>query len=433
LGVKKMIKGLRTLAIVALMLCLYVFSVSALNDVIDTVEIDGFTLNQGNSDNTLMNIQRGESFEVKFFLNSSVDVKDVEITAFISGYEFNNLEPMSATTKIFDMSANVTYVKRLTLRVPTAVEHGDYLLRVIVSDRNSGTQVLNYRLRLSEPRTGFEIEDVIFSPGTTVEAGRALLTTVRVENKGSRDEKSVKVSVAIPALGISAADFIDRIKRNDSETSEEMYMRIPVCAEPGNYRAIIEVKYNSLREAVYGEAIITVTDGDGCEAKSKVQGPETLIAVGSTSQTLVAGEQGALYPLTISNNGANAKAYSIVVDGVSEFAEVQINPISSFVLNGGDSQAVFVYLKPLTDAVSGQHVFAITVKSGNEVLKQIPMTANVQGVEEKSSMGLTDALEIGLVVLIILLIILVVVVGIKKLKKDDNNSDDEDLEGKTYY
>lgn len=426
-----MIKGLRTLAIVVLMLCLYVFSVSALDRVIESVEIDGVTLSDSGN---FLNVQRGDSFEVKFVLTSEVDLRDVEVTAFISGYEFNNLEPMSATTRIFDMDGNVTYVKRLSLRVPTAVEQDDYLLRVIVSDRNNPTEVKNYRLRLSAPRTGFEIEDVIFSPGTTVEAGRALLTTVRVENKGSREEKSVKVSISIPALGISAADFIDRVKRADSQTSEEMYMRIPVCAEPGNYRAIIEVKYNSLREAIYGEAIITVTDGDSCEVRKTPEGPETLIAVGSTSQTLVSGEKGALYPLTITNNAANAKAYSIVVDGISDFAEVQINPISSFVLNGGDSQAVFVYLKPLSDAVAGQHVFAITVKSGNEVLKQIPMTANVEGTEKDSSaMNLRDALEMGLVVLIVLLIILVVVVGIKKLKKDDKDSEDEDLEGKTYY
>lgn len=424
-----MIKGFKTIAIVALMLCLYVFSAAAANTV--TVEVDGEDVTVGATN--YLNVERGEMIDVDVKLVDELsNHTDVEVTAFISGYEFNNIEPMSDTSNIFDMEQNVRYKKTLSLRIPSEVDEDKYLLRVIVSDRNSATEVYEYKLKLDAPRHGFQIEDVVFSPGSVVEAGKALLTTVRVENMGDNDEESVKVSVAIPALGISASDFIDEVEHQDSETSEEMYMRIPVCAEAGNYRAVIEVRYNELRETVYEEAIITVTDGDACSAKAATQGPQTVIAVGTTSQDLVAGEQGALYPLTITNNGANAMAYSIVVEGTANFAEVEVNPVSSFVLNAGDSQAVFVYLKPVEKATSGQHVFTIAVKSGNDVLKQIPLTANVEN-DVKSGMSLTDALEIGLVVLIILLIVLVVVVGIKKLKKDDDMGDDEDIEGKTYY
>lgn len=426
-----MMKGLKTIAIVALMLCLYVFSATAdLSSVISEVEVNDEVLTEG--DTNYLSVDRGDVIDIEVKVNDTVDHENVEIMAFISGYEFNNIEPMSDTSSIFDMDNNTKYVKKLSLRIPTEVEEDQYKLRVVVSDRDSFTVIKNYKLKLDAPRHGFQIEDVVFSPGTVVEAGRALLTTVRIENMGDKEEDSVKVSVAIPALGISASDFIDEIKVDDSETSEEMYMRVPVCAEAGDYRAVIEVRYNELRESVYEEAIITVMDGDACSAKAANEGPQTIIAVGATSQDLVAGEQGALYPLTITNNGANAMAYNVVVEGTDDFAEVEVNPVSNFVLNGGDSQAVFVYLKPVEDATSGKNVFTISVKSGNDVLKQIPLTANVEG-DAKEGMSLTSALEIGLVVLIILLIVLVVVVGIKKLKKDDEDMDDEDIEGKTYY
>lgn len=427
-----MMKGFKTIAIIALMLCLYVFSATAALDV--SVEVDDEDVTVGATN--YLNIERGEVIDVEVKLNDALqNHTDMTVTAFISGYEFNNIEPMSDTSNIFDMEQNVRYKKTLSLRIPSEVDEDKYLLRIIVSDRNSKTEVFEYKLKLDAPRHGFQIEDVIFSPGSVVEAGRALLSTVRIENKGDDDEESVKVSVAIPALGISASDYIDEIEHEDSETSEEMYMRIPVCAEAGDYRAVIEVRYNELREAIYEEAIITITDGDACSAKNKVEGPQTVIAVGATSQDLVVGTQGALYPLTITNNGANAVAYNVVVEGTDAFAEVEVNPISSFVLNSGDSQAVFVYLKPIEDATSGQQVFTISVKSGETVLKQIPLTANVEGNDDSSSsMELKDALEIGLVVLIVLLIILVIVVGIKKLKKDDEDmDDDEDIEGKTYY
>ncbi|MCB9358688.1 hypothetical protein H6503_02035 [Candidatus Woesearchaeota archaeon] len=432
-------KGFKTIAIVALMLCAFLASALAvdLGSVLDvTTKIDGDIVSP--NEDVRKDFERGEIVDLKVNVISEIELEDVEITAIISGYEFNNIEPMSDTSSIFDMEPNVSYSKRLNVRIPVEVEEDNYKLRILVSNRYGQSVIYDYNLKLDSPRHGFQIEDVVFSPGTVVEAGRALLTTVRVENKGERDEDSVKVSVAIPELGVSASDFIDEIEFEDSETSEEMYMRIPVCAQPGDYQAVIEVRYNELREAVYENAIITVVESDACGAAMGQNEAQTTIALGATSQNLVPGEAGALYPLTITNNGNGAVAYSVSVEGTNDFASVQINPVSTFVLNGGDSQAVFVYLTPAEDAAEGQHVFTVSVNSGNEVLKQIPLTAVVEEGDGKSSssgsVNLRDALEVGLIVLVVLLIILAVVVGIKKLKEEQEDNDDEDdVEGKTYY
>lgn len=414
----------KTLAIVALMLCAFLASAFAVNlgSVIDvTTKIDGDDV----SPNEVIrkNFVRGDTVDIRLNLVSEIELKNVEITAMISGFEFNRFEPMSMTSDIFDMEPNVSYTKRLNIRIPVDVERDDYKLRILISDRFGQSVVYDYNLLLNAPRRGFQIEDIIFSPGTVVEAGRALLTTARIENKGQHDERSVKVSVAIPELGISAADFIDRVRSADSETSEEMYMRIPVCAQPGDYYAIVEVRYNGLREAIYEKFVITVVESDACVIGSDADADEvqTTIALGATSQDLVPGEAGALYPLTITNNGKSAVAYTVSVEGTNDFATVQINPVSTFILNGGQSQAVFLYLQPVADAVEGQHVFTVTVKSGNEVLQQIPLTAVVAKGDDKQTgagVNLRDALEVGLIILVVLLIILAVVVGIKKLKQD---------------
>jgi uncharacterized membrane protein len=431
-------KGLKTVFVIVMMLCLYAISASAANigDVLTLrTRIDGDDLLPDTF--TRVNFIRGDMVDVELRLNSSVDLKDVEVVGFISGYEFNHLEAMSDSVRIFDMRANVSYREDLSIRVPMNIDDDNYKLRIVISDRDSVTAVYEYNLRLDSPRHGFVIKDVVFSPSTVVEAGRALLTTARIENVGQRDQKSVKVTVAIPELGISASDFIDRVKYADSATSEEMYMRIPVCAEPGLYEAVLEVRYNDLREATYGKAVINVVESDACIVEldeKEEEKPRTIIALGSTSQNLVKGEAGALYPLTITNNGENAVAYTVSVEGIADFASVEINPVNTFILNGGDSQAVFIYLTPVETALVGQKVFTVDVKSGDELIKQIPLTANIEEGDVKTSgMNARDALEVGLIVLVVLLIVLAVIVGVKKLKKDEDAEDDEEVEGKTYY
>ena len=437
--------GFKTITLIVAMACLLVFSAAAdLNsDLSVELRIDNMLIHE-NEINRL-SYERGDVLDIRVMVwneESNVTYRDVEVMGFITGYEFNRMEPMSDTAAIFDIDPNVKYRRHLSIPIPTAVDEDDYKLRIVVSDRNSGTVVKEYALRLDAPRRGFEIMDVIFSPGVVVEAGRALLTTVRVENKGKMSEDSVKVSIAIPELGISASDFINRVRSQDSESTQEMYMRIPVCAPAGNYKAVIEVRYNNLREAMYEQAVITVVDSDSCpgvirDDKKPVDDtkPSTVISVGSTVQTLTAGEAPALYPLTVTNQGRNAVAYTVTVEGTSDFAQAEVNPVNTFVLNAGDSQAAYILLRPIADAAVGQRIFTVTVKAGDEVLKQIPLTAIVEESDRTApgALGVREALEIGLIVLVVLLIILAVVVGVKKLKKDDEDGDDDEVEGKTYY
>lgn len=388
--------------------------------------------------------ERGQEVTVEIKMASKDFLDSVEIQGSIFGYEFNNIEPMTDSTKVFDMDPNTTYFKKLKLYLPTEVEEDNYKLRLIVSDRYGTTLVKDYNLRIDSPRHGFQIEDVVFNPGNYIQAGRALLATVRVQNKGENTENSVKVTVAIPDLGVSDSDFIDQVEFEDSETSEEMFLRIPSCAEPGDYTAVIEVRYNELRESVTEEAVITVTKGDACDAllpEDTPATPKTVISVGATSQELTVGEAGVIYPLTVTNNGASSKTYTVSVQGAEDFATVQINPVSTFILGKDGSQAVYIYVTPLDNAAAGSRVFTVTVSDGEKVLKQVPLTANVVAGEKAPQASSADwgsvkrALEIGLIVLVVLLVIIGLIIGFNKLKGDDEDFDEEEdkEEGQTYY
>ncbi|MBS3125191.1 hypothetical protein J4211_02980 [Candidatus Woesearchaeota archaeon] len=230
---------------------------------LDSTDIFPFGFNQ-------LDLERNDEFTLKLELFSFQRARDVEVRAFVSGYEFNDVRPISAQIGPFDVDPNVTYVKRLTLHFPSDVDRDDYKLRVEVSDRNSFSQFYDYDLQISAPRHGMTIEDVTLNPGNTITAGQSLLTRVRIENKGQRDEKDVKVTMNIPGLNVGASDTIDKIDNDDQEETEEMLLRVPRCAQPGTYDMTLDVWYNKNHDRISGTSKVTVLENPACKEVAPV-------------------------------------------------------------------------------------------------------------------------------------------------------------------
>src|SRR5574341_1362769 len=207
-------------AIFALALFLTVIaSAAALPVTLDEVEVDDTILSE-NAVNRL-SLERGQEYEVRVRFTPSSDLDNAEVRVFISGYEFSDVEDIEDKTPVFDAQANVTYVKKLSITVPDDVDRDDYKLRVVISDRFGDERVANYNLLFDVPRNALKIDDVIFNPANAVRAGSALLTTVRVENKGEKQQNDVKVTVSIPGLGVSGSSYIDEIDDGDEEEQTE--------------------------------------------------------------------------------------------------------------------------------------------------------------------------------------------------------------------
>jgi uncharacterized membrane protein len=400
--------------------------------IIEKVEVEGTELDTAGT--TRLDVERGEDISVKIWLQSNVDLEDVEVEAFISGYEYNDKERMSDTTHIFDMDTNVTYVKKLKLTLPSKVEEDNYKLRIIVSDRDGEEVVQKYSLKIDVKRHLLTIKDVVLSPEGTVQAGRALLATVRVKNIGEKDEESVKVKISIPELGISASDYIDEIEADESESSEELYLRIPTCSDAGTYVLKADVEYDEGYETVSKEMAVDVAEGEACEAVAPTitpTTPQTIIGVGATTQDVTAGAGGVIYPLTITNAGATSRTYTIAVSGAEDWADVRISPSNTLIIDAGESKSVFVYVSAKDTASAGSHMFAVEVSSGGESLKEITLSANV-AVAKAPTSSLRRSLEVGLVVLVILLVILGLIIGFNKLKGSEEEEESAEA-GQTYY
>ena len=406
---------------------------AALPVTVNQVEVEGTTLIP--SDVTRLDLERGQQIDVRIELTATADVSNVEITGFISGYEYNDYERMSDTSHVFDMESGVKYVKTLKLTLPSRVDEDSYKLRLVITDRYDTETVLNYNLKIDVARHSLQITDVVFSPEQEVVAGRALLTTVRVKNVGEKDEESIKVKVSIPALGISASDYIDVIEAGDSTTSEELYMRIPEGTSEGDYVVDVTVEYDEGFESLSGKKTIHVSEPvcteDACKPASE-KGEKTVIAISTDTQQLVKGQGGSVYPIALTNEGKSTKTYVIKVEGTEGWATSRISPSNVVVLAPGESSTVFIYLSATDAASAGEHMFSVSISSADAVLKQLPMKANVIGAQSMifGWDKIKTALEIGFVILVVILVVLGLIIGFSKLREKE---EPEEVSGQTYY
>jgi uncharacterized membrane protein len=335
---------------------------------------------------------------------------------------------------VFDVEEDVTYVKRLYLNLPDRVDEDKYKLRLLLTDRDGDELIENYNLKIDVPRHHVKVRDVVFSPENQVTAGRALLTSVLVKNYGEKDEDSLKVMVSVPELGVSASDYIDELEADESILSEEIFMRIPESAAAGEYAVKVSVEYDEGYEVVTTQRTISVLAAEDREEPSDDDddGKKTVVTLSTEMQELVAGQGGAVYPVSLTNKGTSSKTFFVAVEGADEWATHRITPSNVVVVEGGETETLYVYVAAKEDASSGDKMFTLTISSADEVLKEIPLKASVEGRDSPvvSWERVKKALEIGFVVLVVVLVVLAIVVGLTLMRRKE---EPDELSGQTYY
>ena len=415
---------------ISVLLTIFLVSVLAIGMVsalpnVEYIKINGDEFIDGDQ----LEVERGDELDIRIKLSAGVNEKDIEIRAEVLGYEYSDHEPIFDRVHTFDLDANDTVYKDLTISLPYKMDKDYYDLRVTVGTRTGSSDENTFRLHLKGVKHSLIIRDVIFNPEPSVESGRALLTTVRIKNIGEKNEESIKVKVTIPELGLSASDYIDDLDDGESETSEELYIRIPECIEAKDYKVKITLEYDEGYEVVSTEKMITVT-GDVCAAEAPVE-KKTVITVGPETQDVAQGAS-VIYPLTISNAGNTARTYVVSIDGTETWSTVEVTPSNLVVLNAGESKAVYVSLTADDDATAGEHMFVLSVKSGDTMLKQVTLKADVTEEKPSGILNLKRGLEIGVIILVVLLVILGLIIGFNKLREKEEEPEESE-KGETYY
>ncbi|MBN1644635.1 hypothetical protein JW851_01165 [Candidatus Woesearchaeota archaeon] len=254
-------------ALSILLIILLATTAIALPIDINKVEIDGERVDDSE---VRLDVQRGQEVEIELTIIPTEDVEDIEIRAFISGYEYNDFDEIADSIGPISMDQGVKYRKTLRVTLPEDVEEDDYKLRLLLTNRNGDDVIVkNYQIKVDLPRHELKITDAIFHPGKNVKAGTALLGQIRVENVGEKDEEDVVVKIMIPELGVSATDYIDEIESGKQEETEELYLKIPESTEAGIYQAQIYVGYNGNHDKVLATSVINVEENERLQQKTE--------------------------------------------------------------------------------------------------------------------------------------------------------------------
>jgi len=418
------------------MLALSGLAAAAAEITFHDVKLDGDQLMSGT--NIIQDVEKGDELEVRVRLEANESLANVEVRVELAGYDHS--DRVSDVSDVFDMKANVAYTKKLSLDFPTRMDQDGYKLMIDIRNRDGQIDHQEFDLEIDAERNSLEIKDIILSPENEVKAGRSLLVSVRLKNRGELREEDVKIKVSIPELGISQSEYVDDIDAecsdnndndcDDSLTSEEIFLRIPSNAETGEYSVNVEVEYDDGDEEI-SETTYILVEGEETVADVEAETAKTVITVGADVQTATAGGAAVVYPITLTNQGTESKSYTVGADG--EWGTFTITPSNVVVLGAGESKAVYVYVTANDNAAAGEQMFSIEIVSGDKTLKQIPLKANVEADSSSSSFDkVKRGLEVGLVVLVVLLVILGLIIGFNKLKGSDDD-EDKDEEGQTYY
>ncbi len=388
--------------------------------------------------------ERGQDLEIKVEFVSYQSADDVQVMAFITGYHRGTKyrDQIFDITSTFDVKEDVSYEKVLNLRLPDdfKLSSGDELkLRIEISDKYSHSFIREYNLKVEAPENSVIIQDIVLDPADKVQAGRGLFANVRIKNMGDGSEESIKVTVAIPTLSLKATEYIDELESDEATTSEDMFLRIPACAEPGDYVVKATVEYADGDEVVTKQTTIQILEDETCQISTPSTGNDdkTVVTVPG-KQDVIKGTTGTVYPIILENNGVTDRAYQLSASGLDAWATYRFDPGALVLIKAGETQTAYLYVTPKEDAQTGEKVFMVTVETAGDK-KQIALTANIIEGQTQSPLGdvdlgsLRQGLTIGLIVLVVLLVVLGLVIGFNKLKGNENEKEPEEISGQTYY
>jgi uncharacterized membrane protein len=418
--------------IIAFFIGLLAINVNAVSNVnFNQIEVNGVDVTSGDT----VYAERGDNIEIRVEIKSTTPYQDVNIKAWLGGYEYSDVEDI---TSMFDIIQGVTYSKFLNLQLPDDMEASeDYKLHIeVYNDDDSKEVVVPVKLQVQETRHKISIQDVIIRPSTNIEAGKPLFISVRVENMGAKNEDDIRVSASIPELGISSRDYIDELvcEQEDidcddcknSASSNELFLRIPEDAKTGNYDVKIEVTYNRGHSTESKTEKIFVTGSKITEEKEA----EGIISIDTTTQTIEQGQEIA-YKLMFANLGDIKNIYSISISGTSSWADSRVEP-SFITVDPNTTGESYIYIKAKDNAQAGDHSFNVKVISDSNVIKETTLTTKIS--EKQFAFGdLRNVLITIGIILIVILIILVIILAVKKSSEGRSEPEQGMIEGQTYY
>ncbi|MCH8519823.1 MAG: hypothetical protein LAT82_03645 [Nanoarchaeota archaeon] len=388
---------------------------------ISSVEVNGARLNDFSS----LSVQNGGVVDITVSFIGQRDADNARFRADIQGYEQAILQD---STNLFRVRQGVASTQTLRINLPADMNsQREYILRVYGSNDLSGLTYKEYSLFVDTQRHRVDIVDLVMSPSTGVEPGQAVISNVRVNNRGQQNQGTVKVIVEVPELQIRAESYLTNLNVGEARTSEDMYLGVPRDAKPGRYTANVITQYNDGYTQSKTEFDFIVL------APLQVSDSRLIISTGNIGQ-LEAGKTTS-FDVVIVNPTSQARAISIVPNDMS-WASVNVAPSISAVAAGSD-RTFRVDVTPTSNA-QGTQTLRLFVRDENNVVQEISIPVSVQESQDSTSTSwnwVNIALIVFIIVMLLILLLLLIAVlrGRNSNESSTDSIDSEHDEADEYY
>lgn len=237
---------------------------SALPVTIEEFELDDVELTPNSQ--VRLDLDKDKEYPVRIKFTPTSDLKDVEFTLFVSGYEYSHYQKIADSTATDSYSANTTYTERMTLTLPSDIDEDDYRLRLLITDGDNEMSSFDYYIKVSSQRHSMTIEDVVLSPAGQIESGKALYANARVRNNGRIAENDVKLIFSIPELNVRTSAYIEEVEAGEEEELEDgVTLMLPSCAEEKEYAVEVAALYDNKHKEVVADERIWVIESPKCK------------------------------------------------------------------------------------------------------------------------------------------------------------------------
>jgi hypothetical protein len=349
-----------------------------------TVKVNGDTItNQGD----VSTVNAGDTLTIQVKFNTTL-TDSIKVKATLEG----NSNDVTATTSSFDIQNGNSYVKTLTLTVPSDFESDSLTASFPLTLKIGDQEVSLGNVEVQRPSYDVAIKSVIVS--NTAQAGTSVPVEVVLKNDGYNDLSNMYVTVKIAELGVekqvffgdlmNVKDFAASTDSNDHNSIRgTLNLDIPSTAKAGKYTLTVVASNDDTTSTATQDMTIanSITD-------LAMKSGNDLVLLNPTNQLVV-------YTVKYNTNTA-----AVVIPAAS-------------------SKTVAIDVP-----TSGDYKFDVSVYSGDALLD----TVNYAGTANTSTQITSPVFVLTVILAIVFLVLLVVLVVLitKKPQKTEEF-------GESYY